>query len=539
MKSYITIDEILKRKHFDKTEVVAGTAGINRQVKWIHVLEVTQVSHLLNGQELILTTGIGWRNDPLLFLSFVKQLVECNVSGICIELGTHTTVIPPEVIEFANLHQFPIILFHHEVPFVEITQDIHSIIINKQYQLISDLESYSQQLNRKMLDMNNYEQILEFMQNYLDVQVISMIYDNEVKFVPDLREKMKANLLTKLESKEEWADTSIARQPIQILGGKYAELIIVSNDKKLTEFDLLILDRTATALAQHLLRNLYVEEKRMADESEWLTNWLEGEYTEEIIREQLSFMDPKVSFKGGVVCVFNLKIQQKMNSTKLDETYYKLLFRNVFEQLGFRMFSIEVNHHLIIILGNNRSLDDWKDRVSEAFGRINKADSTGKISLSLMKVAVGKFVHKLSEIHLSYQTAKETLQLQDTLLNENKSYFYQDLHIYRMMQLLKRYGNLEETINEYLGAVIEYDHNNNGELMSTLRTYLACHGSKQETSNKLFIVRQTLYHRIEKLEKLLGKDFMNSERRFAIEFMLLAYDYLTTSETAVQLQYKV
>jgi purine catabolism regulator len=70
--------------------------------------------------------------------------------------------------------------------------------------------------------------------------------------------------------------------------------------------------------------------------------------------------------------------------------------------------------------------------------------------------------------------------------------------------------------------------------VETLKMYLACNGSKQETAKKLFVVRQTMYHRIEKLETLLGSDFMSSEKRLAIEFMLLAYDYLNTTENLIQ-----
>ncbi|PJN91378.1 PucR family transcriptional regulator, partial [Bacillus sp. mrc49] len=145
----------------------------------------------------------------------------------------------------------------------------------------------------------------------------------------------------------------------------------------------------------------------------------------------------------------------------------------------------------------------------------------------------GKHVQRLNEIYKSYETARETLLLQDSLPEENRSIFYQDLHMHRMISLLNKHGNLEETVHEYLGPVIEYDKQNNGELMPTLKSYLACNGSKQETSKQLFIVRQTLYHRLEKLEKLLGSDFMRSDKRLGLEFMIFALDFLQYSSRDV------
>ncbi|MFI8494843.1 PucR family transcriptional regulator [Peribacillus butanolivorans] len=537
MNTSITIEEILNRRHFNQTDIIAGSSGIKRQVKWVHCMEVTQISHLLNGNELILTTGLGWKDCDSTFLSYLNQLIQCNAAGLCIEIGTRTMAIPQCAIDLADEHQFPIILFHQEVPFVEITQDIHSLIINKQYQMISNLENYSQQLNKNLLEIDHYESILKFLHNYLNVQVILIFNENDIASIPKIKKKITYQMLVEVNEEKRTLNKTVLRQPIQVLGENYAELLICSSDRELTDFDSLILDRTATALAQHLLRELYIEEKKMSEESKWLTNWIEGEYSDEAIRERLSYIDPKMQLDGGIVCICKQHPRYNKSSTKLDGTYFKIMFRTVFEQYGFQIFSMEIHQHLVFILGDNRSSEDWKGRVTSALDRIMKMDVSGRNRMSLLTIGFGKHVQKLSEIYKSYETARETLLLQDTLPEENRSFFYQDLHMYRMISLINKHGNLEETVHEYLGPVIEYDKQNNGELMPTLKTYLACNGSKQETSKQLFIVRQTLYHRLEKLEKLLGSNFMRSDQRLGIEFMIFALDYLQNSSRKTSGEY--
>ncbi|MEB1805842.1 MAG: PucR family transcriptional regulator ligand-binding domain-containing protein [Bacillaceae bacterium] len=529
MKSYITINEILQRKHFDKTEVVAGVDGLNRNVKWVHVVEVINIRKLLNGHELILTTGLGWKDNKALFISFLKQLIESNASGLCIELGTHTSNIPQEIIEIANEHQFPIILFHQEVAFVQITQDIHSLLINQQYQMISDLESYSQTLNKKLLEINHYEEILTFCQTFLDVQVVAFFNEDRI-FIPELSASERRIVLEKIEAEQQDSFVSIGRQPVQILGHQFAELVIVTDQREINEFDLLILDRTTTALAQYLLRDLYVEEKRKMEEAEWMTDWLEGHHSNEGIKEHLAYVEPDLKLNGGIVCTCKLHLSSQ--SSTLDGTYFKLLFRTIFEQQGFYVFSIEIRHQIVFILGNKRTTKTWKSRMTDGFKRLNTADYSKKLKVASLSFGVGKFVKQLSDIHISYKTAKETLRLQDKLSQEGKSYFYDDLHLYRILSLINRHSDLQEIVMEYLQPVMEYDRKYNGKLIETLKAYLACNGSKQETAKKLFVVRQTMYHRIEKLETLLGPDFMNSEKRLAIEFMLLAYDYLNMTENS-------
>lgn len=145
-------------------------------------------------------------------------------------------------------------------------------------------------------------------------------------------------------------------------------------------------------------------------------------------------------------------------------------------------------------------------------------------------LVVGKYVEQLKNIHLSYQTAIETIQIQNRCSQHEESYFYDDLHIFRLISHLNRHLDLNEIVQEYLEPVISHDRKYNGKLMETLKTYLECSGSKQETAKRLYVVRQTLYHRIEKLEKLLGKDFMNHEKRLAIEFMVHSHEFLLSSK---------
>lgn len=519
--SKLTVSDVLKRKHFEHIHIAAGHQGLNRTVKWVHVVEVAKISNLLKGKELILSTGVGWKENKSLFMSFVQQLIECDASGLCIEIGTYASSIPQEVIDLADECQFPIILFLKEVPFVEITQDIHAYLINQHYQIISNLESYSQELNKKLLSIGHYDEILKFLHHYLGHQVIFKINGKEVELVP--------KYVKRSDEEQQSFDSAlypqqkIASQSIQILGNEYAELSIVSIDKEINEFDLLILDRTATALAQHLLRDLYVEEKKRAQEHEWLKSWLEGEHTSEAIFDYLADHETELRFKGGFVSIFRFKSSKQY--LNLDITYFKLLCRTIFEQQGFSTFPVDFRNSVIFIMVNKRDLKTWKHRMKMGIKYLLKSDFVNKKRVPKFLIGVGKFVENLSHMDKSYRTALETIKIQNQLGEKANSYFYEDLHIYRIISLIHKCSDLHEVVMEYLEPVIQYDKKYNGKLMETLKVYLECNGSKKETARKLFVVRQTLYHRIQKLEKLLGDDFMHPEKRLAIEFMIKAYEY--------------
>ncbi|MBS2772219.1 PucR family transcriptional regulator [Anoxybacteroides rupiense] len=515
-----TVLDVLNRKHFEHTQVIAGHQGLHRTVKWVHVVEVTKIHKLLNGKELILSTGVGWKENGELFLSFVEQLIESDASGLCIEIGTYTSSIPPEVIQLANEHHFPIILFLKEVPFVEITQDIHAYLINQHYQMISNLEAYSQQLNQKLLFIEHYNEILKYLHRYLGHQILFRMHGKEVEFVPECCEAKKQLWLKQVAQPTKKA----ASQSIQLFSHEYAELSMISTDRDISEFDLLILDRTATALAQYLLRDLYVEEKKRAREQEWLKGWLEGEHSVQTILDYLADHDVELKPKGGCVCICKFKSLKQHSA--FDMTYFKLLFRTMLEQQGFQSFPIEMRGSIVFILVDKRSVKTWKQRMQTGIQRLMDSEFANMKNMPCFFFSVGKFAESLALIHKSYQTALETSKIQQQLSQKTKSCFYEDLHLARIISLIHKDGDLHEMMMEYLEPVIQYDKKYNGKLMETLKVYLACNGSKKETAKRLYVVRQTLYHRIQKLESLLGADFMNPEKRLAIEFMIQAYEYL-------------
>ena len=147
----LSMHEILQNKYFRDAKVIAGKAGLYRPVRWVHVLEVTSIENLLSGNELILSTGIGWKGDKEVLGSLVQQSIDANAAGLCIELGPYISTVPQEVIELADSHDFPLIVFFKEVRFIDITQEIHSLLIKKHYQILSDLEEYSNRLNQLLL----------------------------------------------------------------------------------------------------------------------------------------------------------------------------------------------------------------------------------------------------------------------------------------------------------------------------------------------------------------------------------------------------
>src|SRR6266568_3782238 len=114
-------------------QVVAGSDGLGARVRWVHVLELADAAHLLQGGELVLTTGVALPADPALLARYATDLAAAGVSALAVELGRrYVGALPSALVRAAVDSGLTLIAFEREVPFVEITEAVHARIIDAQ-----------------------------------------------------------------------------------------------------------------------------------------------------------------------------------------------------------------------------------------------------------------------------------------------------------------------------------------------------------------------------------------------------------------------
>src|SRR5271169_3458071 len=117
-------------------QVVAGSGGLGARVRWVHVLELADAAHLLQGGELVLTTGVALPAEPALLARYAADLASAGgagVSALAVELGRrYVGSLPSALVRAAADSGLTLIAFEREVPFVEITEAVHAKIIDAQ-----------------------------------------------------------------------------------------------------------------------------------------------------------------------------------------------------------------------------------------------------------------------------------------------------------------------------------------------------------------------------------------------------------------------
>ena len=130
-----TVREVLRLAAVQRgqPQVVAAAGELDRPVRWVHAIEFADAARLLRGGELVLTTGIALPDEEALLGAYVAGLAGVGVSALAVELGRkYTGGLPAAFVAAAQDRGLPLVVFTREVPFIEITEAVHALIIDDQ-----------------------------------------------------------------------------------------------------------------------------------------------------------------------------------------------------------------------------------------------------------------------------------------------------------------------------------------------------------------------------------------------------------------------
>lgn len=132
-------------------------------------------------------------------------------------------------------------------------------------------------------------------------------------------------------------------------------------------------------------------------------------------------------------------------------------------------------------------------------------------------VGKGNVRSRLFGIRESYIQAKRSL-LSWKLLGDNRHLIsYSDLGFYQLLFEIPTASVMREYTARFLDPIREYDKAHDAHLYETLCMWLDCRCNKVQTANALFLHRNTLLMRLEKLEKLLGVSLDDADITFQLQ----------------------
>ena len=518
----VHVIDLLDRDYFKSAKVLAGENGLDREVRWVHIVEIARFGHLLNGKEIILTTGLGWANDEKKSLSYLQQLLDYGAAALCVELVFHVQELPEKMLQLADEHDFPIIGFQEEVRFIDITKDIHELIIGHHENVWWRLETLHKKLNEKLTSNGSAGDFLRILHKETNKKV-ALSYDNQFRFFPSPPKREQYEWIKTLDQ----TDHKFINQPIKLLEENIGFLYYIEDPKKITTYDELALNRCKEILEQFFWKHHTEQETNQMKRNEWIFDAINGKLTNEEVRNYVKHEIANATINEAIIAVMPFENSLlRTDQTSISETALIMLLRPVFIRFGFHLLAVkDDSRNLFVLLLFNKQSDQLFERLEQSIHTLQTNNHDPLVNQYLQLISFGRIISDYRQLGKSYETALTTLHYQQNIEKLAKP-FYNHLGVYRLIDRMNNVNDIKEIIEDYLSPLIDYDEKNNTELLHTLEVFLQNHGARNETAEQLNVVRQTLYHRLKRIEALIGEDFMEPNNRLMMEFALYALKYV-------------
>ncbi len=491
--------------------VLAGESQLSRLVRWVHTSEVLDIAELLQGGELVLVGGVSLATASReQRVDYVRGLAARGVAGIAIETGSYLTAVPDEMVEEAARLDFPLVELRRVVRFVEVTQAVNGLLVNESVRRLELAAGVSHAL---AVGLSNGAQLPDLM------RILAAEAHADTKLTAPSGEVLAEAQLVP----DEPSPTRETGQPVTapVSSGGVTVALLTLTPRPGTNLLLLdaALDRAPESLGLALLRSRPLSRVER-DTHELFALARSGapasarRFTEVATRLGIGGHDAWVTIVA--------RIGPGQALTSGIESALGRPGRTVVGEIDQEL------HTCIVALRTSGT--------TLAVARQDILRDLRAVALpSHVTLAVGPGTRTLRRVSHCLEQALITIDLVD-----GSHHAVADsvaLGVSRLVVALDRNDRVSLFIDEQIGELITGDEQRGTRLFDTLTTYLRHSCNKTETAAALHLQRQSLYQRLDRVMRVLGRPEPASSRWAAITVAVeleVARRQLAGSARAVQ-----
>ncbi len=518
--------------------VVAGAQNLDTTVRWVHSSEVPDVARLLRGGELLLMTGIGFPADDAGLRRFANELADVPICGVMVELGRRYERLPPALVrEFERL-QIPLIALGRECRFVEITQLVHSRIVDGQFaelQASAELHSAFTELSlegasaseivrqaahlasRPVVLENLAHQVLAYETAGLDADQVLVGWETRSRSLSVGAPR------TSYDDRQNWLATTVGAR-----GHNWGRLILVCREPP-SPRDHMLLERAAGALALNRL----VERDRDSLDRQAHLALIDAILTHSMPTAEITTRAKAigVSLEGRSLTAAVLRLHDdESESTLAKQTRVRDLAESVVsavKEIGQLALVAHLDDaNVAVVISAPRRVDD--DKLLSLFvetlrRRISPPNADGRMNYV---VATGSSVSEPADLRRSFL---EALQVADAAEHEPKLPYYRlpDVRLRGLLHLLRDDERLQTYVERELGPLLVHDDQRKSDLLGVLRIFLNCGRNKSAAADAAHLSRPAFYERLNRIEKVLSVDLDSVESCLSLHVAVLGLDAMS------------
>lgn len=492
-------------------EVLAGRVELDREVRWIHIVETTDVAPLLRGQELVLSTGAAWPTQPQALEALAGALAKAGIAGLVLELSERLPHAPGALVEAFRRHSLPLIVLHSRVQFVAVTESVHSSIVAQQMDTLRAREDLNARYAQMIARGASSNFILQQSSELLGQPLLLIDPAGRIVSMALAGRDAAAVVRSWRENPGRWHSAQVMAHG-QHWGALCAQPPTAPTELHPAGVDYL-LSQAALALAVGRLAVGGENPWRADRDQQLLTAIRTGNYATESEVEDFA---AAIGFRIGASLSFGLAVSlppqaEEISASQLAETL---------EAEGLQVCVAK---------------DATTDR-RQQFSLLLSGDETETLGAVLraswpeVRIAVGRAANTAQELGASLHQASDLLAMPNTGAEAlgRGLVLRADAHQLRLLiRGLRSQPSLPAFVQMTLGPILSWDAKNSGDLLHVLRAYLRHPGNRTTAAAQSHLSRSVFYQRLALIEEVLEADLSSGETISALYSAILAHDSLS------------
>lgn len=215
----------------------------------------------------------------------------------------------------------------------------------------------------------------------------------------------------------------------------------------------------------------------------------------------------------NIICVGFDEQEMRMNSSirpDVEQTILSLFNKS--------LYFWNNDSELVLLVNNIERNAIELEKLCKKFVK-NLLQISGK---AVVGVGIGNAVPDIVNVPESYQNALKALCYRGE--NQIVSSYEQLSNIKKLLSEVHSDKVLRFCFQNTIGKILEYDEQHESNLLNTLRVYLEEEGNISKSSQKLFIHRNTMVYRINKINGLLGMEIDKTNNMIELNIAFCCYD---------------
>jgi purine catabolism regulator len=525
---HLTVREALTIYPLSEAKLIAGREGDSRIVKSVNVMDAPDIADWIKAGEMLFTTGFAIKDHAEDGIMLIRKLNQRGAAGLGIKLGRFLSTLPAEITAEADRLHFPLI----EMPFQFTFSDQMNALFQAEYrrntEVLRNVLEKQKRLMQFALKQDDFLNMFHIIAGILGYPMAVVGSNGNILYNTTSWRVEQILHQWPWKGAAGWIHASRERAyriTLQLQEETLGSLLIMPDDVLLAKVEEGLFHQAAEMLSHHMALTFrdHVEASLRKDLQTGLDQYLEGKVMLEELLQIAETSGVKL-INGSYQCVWATQRSEsgsevrKGVSVRLKELRKELM--SLKNPKGVQAHFFYVGDGLLSIYSTSSQAEALpEDELTlllskyAAEGALEGEDRQYEFYVSRMKA-------KPEDLKEAYEECLETYRLSRKLELKDKVLHVETIEFAILFQNVPA-EVMESYCQKVLQPLLEKDADYSQEMIRTLEVFIRNDGQVNEAARQLFIHRNTVTYRLEKISDLLQVDFkkVNDLLKLKLVFM--------------------